>query len=70
MVKLNNIKTGEILCKNLVLLEVWVQKWGVKMFEDISFINAVYQLISIAVLIGIVFLVVSFVRSSRENKKS
>lgn len=39
------------------------------MFEDISVINAVYQFIVIAVWIGIIFLVVSFVRSSRENKK-
>ncbi|QOY34741.1 hypothetical protein AWH56_018715 [Anaerobacillus isosaccharinicus] len=39
------------------------------MFEDISVINAVYQLIVIAVWLGLIFLIVSIVRSSRENKK-
>ncbi|QOY38121.1 hypothetical protein AWH56_011620 [Anaerobacillus isosaccharinicus] len=39
------------------------------MFDNISIINAVYQLIVIAVWIGFIFLVVSFVRNSRENKK-
>ncbi|WP_274598757.1 hypothetical protein AWH56_26725 [Anaerobacillus isosaccharinicus] len=38
------------------------------MFEDISVINAVYQLIVIAVWLGLIFLIVSIVRSSRENK--
>lgn len=39
------------------------------MFDNISIINAVYQFIVIAVWIGLIFLVVSFVRNSRENKK-
>lgn len=39
------------------------------MFEDISVISAVYQLIVIAVWLGLIFLIVSIVRSNRENKK-